>query len=63
MAKVKTTCEVKTYDEQSDWKHGEPLKVRSYWNRKDFVEIEVAGKKILVVGSELQKAMSNCMNT
>lgn len=63
MAKVKTTCEVVTYEDGGDWRRGVPIKVISHSLREEFVEIEIKGQKVLVLGSDLIRAINNCMNS
>lgn len=38
------------------------VKVSEHWNRKDFIIIEVDGKKVTVLASELKRAIDNAQN-
>jgi hypothetical protein len=38
------------------------VKVSEHWNRKEFVVIEVDGKKVTVLAAELQRAIDNAQN-
>lgn len=38
------------------------LKIREHWNRKDFVVLELDGKKITLLAHELNRAVSNAQN-
>lgn len=56
--RIKVTCEV---SECSDTAKPN-IRVHNHWNRKDLVEIEVEGKRYMVEGSSLKRAIDNCMN-
>ena len=58
MSKIKNNAEVQTYDESSTKK----LFVKSHWNKKDFVEITIGKETVIIVGRDLQQAITNCMN-
>lgn len=38
------------------------LKIHSHWNRQNFVVIEIDGKRITVIASQLEKAIQNATN-
>ena len=38
------------------------VKVSEHWNRKEFVVIEIDGKKVTVLAAELQRAIDNAQN-
>jgi hypothetical protein len=38
------------------------VKVSEHWNRKEFVVIEIDGKKVTVLASELHRAIDNSQN-
>ena len=58
MGKIKNTAEVNTYNEP-----GRPnIRVHSHWNRREFVELEINGERVVVVGTDLKNAIDNCMN-
>lgn len=58
MGKVKVTCEINTYNETAR----PSIRVHNHWNRSDYVELEVDGKRYEVSGKELKIAVDNCMN-
>lgn len=58
MSKVRVTCEIDTYGETAK----PSIRIHNHWNRADYVEIEVDGKRYSVNGKELKIAVDNCMN-
>ena len=58
MGKVRVTCEVDTYNDMAK----PSIRVHNHWNRNDYVELEVDGKRYAVSGKELKIAVDNCMN-
>lgn len=59
MGKLKVTCRLNDYSKP-------PMPsviINAHWNYHDLVELEVEGKKYTVDGTELKKAIDNCMNT
>lgn len=62
MNRVKVCCEINTYPD--DYKEGtDKIKIHSHWNSRDKVVLDIGGKKITVVGSDLITAVQNCQNT
>lgn len=59
MGKVRVTCEVDTYNETAK----PSIRMHNHWNRNDYVELEVEGKRYTVCGKQLKIAIDNCMNT
>lgn len=59
MKKLKVTCRLDDYSEPSK----PSIVVNAHWNYRDFVELEVEGKRYTVNGRQLKKAIDNCMNT
>lgn len=58
MAKVKTTCEIQTYNSPAV----PSVRLHSHWSDNRLVEIEIDGKRYVVTGCDLAKAIQNCMN-
>ena len=58
MPGVKTECEVAGYEETDKCK----VILKSHWNRRDMVTIDLRGEEITVVGRDLKDAVDNCMN-
>lgn len=59
------TNEIKIYETNGkDTLVGENpmLKINSHWNRQNCVVIEIDGKRITVVASQLEKAIQNATN-
>lgn len=56
--RINVTCEVPTCSDTAK----PSVRVHSRWNRKDFVEIEIDGKRHTVEGNGLKNAIDNCMN-
>lgn len=38
------------------------LKVSEHWNRREFVVVEIDGKKVTVLADELKRAVDNAQN-
>jgi len=60
---IKVSSEVQTYKDFDSEPEPKPIHVLSHWNYNDRVWIEVAGKKVLVIGRDLIVAIQNAMNT
>ena len=58
MGKIKNTSQINTYNEPAK----PSLKIHSHWNRREFVELEIEGERLVVSGLELKQAIDNCMN-
>ena len=58
MGKIKNTAQINTYNEPAK----PSLKIHSHWNRREFVELEIEGERLVVSGLELKQAIDNCMN-
>jgi hypothetical protein len=63
MSRIKNTAEVKTYNDNTIPSNKEiSILIHSHWNRREFVELEIRGERFVVLGSDLKKAIDNCMN-
>lgn len=58
MAKVKTTCQIETYDEPAK----PSIKMHSHWNMESMVVLEVGEQMVTVLGRDLARAIQNCTN-
>jgi|GEM_PF-6899485 len=58
MSKIKNTSQLETYDEPATAN----IKVHAHWNDNELVELEIANKKVTVMGRDLIRAVENCMN-
>ena len=58
MGKIKNTAQINTYNEPAK----PSLKIHSHWNRRELVELEIEGERLVVSGLELKQAIDNCMN-
>ena len=53
---MKVTTEIKDYSEPAQ----PSIRVHSNWNRGEFVELEIEGKRYKVLGKELISAVERC---
>lgn len=58
MAKVKTICQIESYDEPAK----PSIKMHNHCNRNNMVVLEVGGKTVTVLAADLEKAIQNCTN-
>ena len=58
MAKVKTTCQIETYDEPAK----PSIKMHNHWNRENMVVLEIGDQKVTVLEVDLRRAIENCTN-
>lgn len=54
---MKVTAEIKDYSEQAQ----PSIRIHSNWNRGEFVELEIEGKRYRLLGEELISAVKKCM--
>ena len=58
MSKVKTTCQIVTYDEPAK----PDIKIHSHWNSNNRIVLQIGDLEITVNAAELRMAIDNCTN-
>lgn len=60
---INIKCDVKTYPDSLDKDSKiEKIIIENHWNCDDRVNITIGDKTVIVLGKDIIKAISNCMN-
>lgn len=56
---------IKVYEidgDDKDVEYGTNIEIKSHWNYKDFIVLNIFGKEITVVAEDLERAIQNSIN-